>query len=192
MARYVLRRVLQTIPVLFFASVLVFLLIHFLPGDPALALLGDNATQEMIDAMREKLGLNEPLHIQYLLWIGRVLQGDLGVSVRAAQPVADLIGMKVVATAQLVTAAFGLAVLISFPLGTLGALKPHSWLDRFVMAYSSLAVALPNYFLGIILVLLFAVRLGWLPASDGIMPRWSARRKNGRSGRGDFWPLAIT
>ncbi len=82
MGRYVARRLLQTIPVLIAASVLVFLLIHFLPGDPALALLGDNATQEMIDAMRQKLGLNEPLYVQYGIWVVRLVQGDLGVSVR--------------------------------------------------------------------------------------------------------------
>jgi ABC-type dipeptide/oligopeptide/nickel transport system permease component len=165
MGRYVARRLLQTIPVLIGASVLVFLLIHFLPGDPALALLGDNATQEMIDAMRQKLGLNEPLYVQYGIWVGRLLQGDLGTSVRAGQPVADMIGMKIVATAQLVTAAFLLSVLISFPLGILGAIKPHSWLDRFSMAYSSINVALPNYFLGIVLVLIFSVRLNWFPSS---------------------------
>jgi peptide/nickel transport system permease protein len=165
MGRYVLRRVLQTIPVLIFSSVLVFLLIHFLPGDPSMALLGDNATQEMIDTLRQQLGLDQPLYVQYGIWVGRLLHGDLGISLRAGKPVADLIGSKIIATGQLVTAAFLLSVVISFPLGILGALKPHSWLDRFAMAYSSINVALPNYFLGIVLVLIFAVRLGWLPSS---------------------------
>lgn len=170
MGRYVTRRLLQTIPVLIAASVLVFLLIHFLPGDPALALLGDNATQEMIDAMRQKLGLNEPLYVQYGIWVGRLVQGDLGVSVRGGLQVSDLIGMKVIATAQLVTAAFLLSVLISFPLGIWAALKPHSWPDRFIMAISSLGVALPSYFLGIILVLIFSLRLDWLPSSGYVKP----------------------
>ena len=165
MGRYVLRRILQIIPVIVVASVLVFLLIHIIPGDPVVALVGPDAPIEAIEAMRAKIGLDKPLYVQYAIWMGRILQGDFGVSYRSGLPVSELIWLKAIATAQLVTAAFFIAVVISFPLGILGALKPRSWLDRFVMSYSSINVAFPNYFLGILLVLFFAIRLDWLPSS---------------------------
>lgn len=169
MLSYIVRRTLQTIPVIVAASVLVFLLIHFLPGDPAIAILGENATQEMVAAMREKLGLNEPLHVQYFLWAGRMLQGDMGTSIRGGHQVSALLKMKMVATGQLVGAAFLLSMIISFPVGITSALKQGSTFDHVATTIGSFFISVPNYFLGVLLVLIFALRLDWLPSS-GYVP----------------------
>ena len=165
MARYVLERVLQTIPLFLVASVLVFFMIRILPGGPVVALLGEDASLETVEAMRDHLGLDRPLHVQYLIWIRQCLRGDFGVSFLSNMPVVELLRLKFLATAQLVAGAFVVAATISLPLGILSAVKRGSWLDRFAMAYSAVGIAMPSYWLGILLVLLFGVRLRWLPTS---------------------------
>ena len=168
MGRYVLARLLRSIPLLLGASVLVFMIIHMLPGDPVFALATDRATPETIEAMRKAMGLDKPLVTQYFLWMSRLLRGDMGKSYISKLAVSDLLWLKFKATFQLVSASFILAIIISFPLGILAATRPRSALDRFAMAFSGLGIAIPPYWSGILLVLLFAVYLGWLPSSGYI------------------------
>lgn len=165
MRTFILRRLVQAIPVLLITSILVFLLIYLIPGDPATVILGPNATPEQTDALREKMGLEDPLYIQYFRWLGKVLQGDFGVSFRNQYPVGQLIALKLKATIELTIAAALFAVLVAFPLGLLGAVYRGTWFDRFFNAVTGLAYATPGFWIGILLILVFGIQLRWLPAS---------------------------
>ncbi len=166
---YLARRLLQALPVMFLASVPVFLVIHLAEGDPVLMLLGVEATTETIEAMRERLGLDQPLWQQYVSWISGILVGDFGRSVMSDFTVAELLVRRIPATLTLALVAIVMAILISFPLGTYAALRRGRWLDHFVTAITSVAIAIPHFWLGILFVLLFAVKLNWLPAG-GYVP----------------------
>src|SRR5438132_4421162 len=151
MGIYVLRRLLQAVPVLVLASAAIFLMLRLIPGDPAMVILGSDAQPEQIAAIRQELRLNEPLPIQYLAWLGRVMQGDLGYSYRTHYPVAELILGKLPATLELTAGGFAVALLIGLPLGTLAALRPESWLARAVGWYAGLGLAVPSFWFGILL-----------------------------------------
>ncbi|MEZ4862625.1 MAG: ABC transporter permease [Caldilineaceae bacterium] len=168
MTAYILRRLLQTIPVLVLSSILVFALIRLIPGDPALVIAGPDALPEQVAAVRERLGLDQPIWVQYLIWARRVLQGDLGVSVLNSFPVAELIWLKFGATLQLTLGATVVSLLISFPLGILSAVRRGSWIDRAASIFMALTYAIPTFWLGILLVLLFALQLRWLPPSGNV------------------------
>lgn len=170
MGRFILSRLLQAIPVLLMASVLVFLLIHFIPGDPAYAILGDNATPKEIEAVRARLGLDRPLYVQYGVWIGNVLQGDLGVSQINKFPVGRLIWIKARATVELTLGAMLVATVIAFPVGIVSAIRRGSPLDRITTVMVSFFYAVPTFWLGILLVTFIALRLGWLPPSGRVDP----------------------
>lgn len=171
MARYVFLRLLQLLPVLLLASVGVWLMIYLIPGDPAIALLGADVTPEQIARARERMGLNRPLPVQYALWLGRVAQGDLGVSYLSGIPVRTMLAQRVPVTAQLTVASLVVALVIAAPLGILSAVRPRSWIARWVTGYNALAMAVPTFWLGILLVLLFGLTLKWLPTS-GFVPIW--------------------
>jgi peptide/nickel transport system permease protein len=171
MGRYVLIRLAQLLPVLFLASVAVWLMIYLIPGDPALALLGPDVTPEQLDRARERMGLHRPLPVQYALWLGRVAQGDLGVSYLSGVPVHRLLAQRIPVTLQLTVASLVVALGVAAPLGILSAIRPRSWIARAVTGYNALAMAIPTFWLGILLVLLFALTLRWLPAS-GFVPVW--------------------
>lgn len=163
MLPYTLKRLLQAVPVLILSTIFVFLLLHLSPGDPALNLLGVDAAPEEIEAVRSKLGLDKPLPVQYGIWLGNVLKGDLGTSFIHRRPVAELIGQRLLATVQLALAAILIAILLSFLLGVVSAMcanKPVDWLINGVTAG---VIAAPNFWLGILGILLFAVVLKWLP-----------------------------
>lgn len=168
MTSYILRRLFQTIPVLFVASILVFLIIYLIPGDPATISLGPNATPDQIAAVRAKMGLDQPLVVQYVNWLGRVLRGDLGESFRNRFPVADLIWRKLPATIELTIAAILVAMLIAFPVGMLSAFYRGRWLERLLDLFTGLAYATPTFWVGILLILIFGIQLRWLPASGYI------------------------
>jgi peptide/nickel transport system permease protein len=167
---YIIRRVLQSIPLLLVATVLVFLMLRLLPGDPAIDIAGTRASQETIQALRAQMGLDKPLPVQYIIWMGHLLQGDMGRSYINNFPVSYLLVLKFKATLQLVGMSFVLAMLISFPLGILAALRHGSTLDRIALVFSGLGIAVPPYWSGILLVLVFAVGLGWLPSSGFAPP----------------------
>jgi peptide/nickel transport system permease protein len=150
-------------------SVLVFSLIHLVTGDPVRLALGTRYSQESYDALRERNGLDLPLVEQYFRWVGRALTGDLGVSFRSGDPVTGLIAERLPATLTLAFAAILLALLIAVPLGTLSALRPRSITDRLATVVSQIGISVPDFWLAIVLILVFAGTLGWLP-SGGYVP----------------------
>jgi len=160
---FILRRLLQAVPVVFLASVGVFLLLHLLPGDPAQMMAGSDATPETLAAMRQDLGLNEPLPIQYWVWLQHVLRGDLGKSILSKIPVSTLMMQRAPATLELAVAGEILTIVIGIPLGVLAAIKQRSRIDLGITSFISLGLAIPSFWLGILLIILFAVVLGWMP-----------------------------
>lgn len=170
MTAYIAQRILQTIPVLLLATIPIFLVLHLAPGDPAQLLAGTDATEQDVENIREAMGLNDPLLTQYLRWMGNVLTGNLGTSMfMLGTDVEDLILSKMVPTFELAFVATVLAVLISVPLGVLAALKPGGITDRSAIGAGTVAIAIPNFWLGILLILLFSQLLRWLPAGGRVV-----------------------
>jgi peptide/nickel transport system permease protein len=163
------KRVLSAIPVLFIVSVMVFLMLQLLPGDPATVILGQEATPEAIAAMRETLGLNKPLIIQYLDWIAKVLQGNLGNSLIDGTPVNQLIAERLPATLELIIGAFTVAMLIAFPAGIIAAARQNKLLDHVCTFIALTGMSIPHFWLGMMFIIFFSVKLGVLPAS-GYVP----------------------
>ena len=165
MGRYILRRLLQLVPVLLGISLLVFIFLHLIPGDPAVTMLGDRATPDAVEKLRERMGLNEPLPLQYLSFLGNLLTFDLGNSIFTGVPIAEEIRLRWPATFELSVTAMLIALVIGIPAGVLAAVKKNSWIDNLTMTGSLLGVSMPVYWLGLLLVYLFAVNLQWLPPS---------------------------
>lgn len=165
MERYIVRRILNLIPVLFGISLLVFLFLHLIPGDPAVVLLGESATPEQVEAVRERLGLNEPLPIQYLDFVGSLLHLDFGRSILTGFPIIEEIKVRWPATFELSVAAMLIALVVGIPAGVVAAVRRNSIVDNVTMSGSLLGVSMPVYWLGLLLVYLFAVNLKWLPPS---------------------------
>ncbi|MFS8535173.1 MAG: ABC transporter permease [Limnochordales bacterium] len=165
MAQFVLKRLLMLVPVVLGVSVIVFGLLYLTPGDPALLMLGEHAPQEQYLALREKLGLDLPVHIQYLRWLGRALQLDLGDSIRSSRPVTEEIATRLPATAELAVLAVLVATLIGIPAGVISATRPNSWLDNILTVLALAGVSMPVFWQGLMLIIIFSVYLGWLPPS---------------------------
>jgi ABC-type dipeptide/oligopeptide/nickel transport system permease component len=166
MLAYVLNRLAQLVPVLVGCSLIVFLALQFLPGDAAQALLGEREyTQEDYLAMRQYLGLDEPLHVQYFKYLGHVLQGDFGRSVRTHEKVLPAILERIPASLALALASLLVALVIGIPAGVLSAVRPYSRIDQGSMIGALFGVSVPNFWLAIMLILIFSLYLGWLPAS---------------------------
>ncbi len=163
MTKYLARRLIESIPVIVGVSVLVFMLLHLIPGDPATTILGERATQENVDALRERLGLNRPLYEQYFIWVGNMLQGDLGYTVRGNIPVADEISSRFPATIELAVSALIIAVIAGVPIGILSAIKRNSIIDTASMFGALFGVSIPIFVLGLLLIFLIGVELEWLP-----------------------------
>jgi len=173
MIGYILRRLLQMIPVLLLASIAIWAMIYAVPGGPVGMLVGENATPEQVAAARAQLGLDRPVLIQYLDWLGRALQGDFGDSLHSRTPVMELIGQRLPATLQLAAAATVVSLAVGVPVAILSAMHPNSWLDRSLSAWNALALGVPTFWLGILLILLFAVYLRWLPSASAHVPFWT-------------------
>jgi peptide/nickel transport system permease protein len=171
MLSYVLRRILIAIPTLILVSVFVFMLQKLLPGDPVLVMAGEERDPEVLAYLREQYRLNDPLIVQYFHWVGNVLQGDLGMSLRTRQPVATLIADKLPVTIQLAVMAMIIAFLIGIPAGILSAVRKGTLTDYVANVIALSGLSIPNFWLGIMLILLVSVNLGWLPAS-GYEPIW--------------------
>lgn len=169
MLAFIGRRILIAIPTVILISVFVFALQHLLPGDPILVMAGEERDPAVIEALREKYRMNDPIPVQYLAWAGAALQGDLGISLRTQQPVLELIGEKLPVTIQLAVMALIIAILIGIPAGVLSAYKKGTWIDWLANIVALSGLSVPNFWLGIMLILLVSVKLGWLPAS-GYMP----------------------
>jgi peptide/nickel transport system permease protein len=163
MGRYILRRLLQAIPVIFFSTFLVFLVIHLIPGDAAAVLAGPNATAEALTAIRKDMGLDQPLLVQYFVWVGHLLQGDLGRSTLSGQPIVKLLQARAPATIELTLAAMVMSMLIAVPLGILSATHVRGRLEWLISTVQSLWLAIPNFWAGILAIIIFSLILRWLP-----------------------------
>jgi peptide/nickel transport system permease protein/oligopeptide transport system permease protein len=174
MARYVLGRVAQLIPVLLLVSALVFAIMHIVPGDPAELMLagaeGGAITPQRLAELRQQMGLDEPLLVQYGRFVAGAVTGDLGQSVRYRVPVTGLILERFTPTLQLSLAGLALSVLIGVPLGIAAAIRPNSRLDLLAMGAASLGAAMPIYWVGLVLILLFSFQLGWFPPAGADSP----------------------
>lgn len=170
MGKFLIKRILSVIPVLFVVSVTVFLLVHLVPGDPAAAMLGDMATEADIAALRERMGLNRSLPEQYLVWIGNLLHGDFGVSVSANSSVFSLIVSHLQPTVFLALYSLLIASFIAIPLGMIAAKKKGAAVDHGVTVISLAGISMPSFLLGLFLMLIFSVRFRWFPVSGYVPP----------------------
>jgi len=168
--KFLPRRLLQLVPTLFLVSVIIFSLQQLLPGDPALVMAGEERDPAVIEQIRKQYRLDQPLPVQYVHWVGNVLTGNLGESMRIKQPVAELIAAKLPVTVQLATMAMLFALAIGIPAGILSAVKKGSAWDVGANVFALWGLSTPNFWLGIMLIFLFSVKLGWLPASGFVSP----------------------
>ncbi len=162
---YLVRRLLQMVPLLLGVSVLGFALMHLAPGGPtALYTLNPNVTAEDIERIEEAFGLNEPLPVQYLTWAGNMFSGDFGNSFRGGAPVRDLVVERIPATVQLMGTAYAVAIVVGFAVGTLGALRQYSVFDYLATGGALIALSIPTFWFGLMVIFVFAERLGWIPS----------------------------
>ena len=177
MAAYIFRRLIATIPVLVVVAIFVFLLLHLTPGDPASVIAGDYASPEDVERIRERLGLNKPLHIQFFGWTERLLHGDLGTSIFSQLPVSHLIAQRIEPTIALALTTIIFAVTIAVPLGVLAAWKSGTWIDRSVMIFAVLGFSVPIFVIAYSMIWGFSIKLHWFPVQgyksifkDGFIP----------------------
>jgi peptide/nickel transport system permease protein len=169
MGRYVARRALQSVIVLLGVSVVVFALVHLVPGDPIRTSLGTRFDQATYDALRERAGFDLPLPVQYAQWLGNAVTGDLGVSFRSGRPVTSVVVGRLPATIGLALASLVVALAIAIPLGILSAVRSGSWTDYVATVFSQIGISVPDFWMGVLFILLFSLTLGWLPPS-GYVP----------------------
>jgi peptide/nickel transport system permease protein len=167
---YIVRRILAIVPVLFLVSCITFLMLYLVPGDPVDALMAQTQgtiTPEERAAIREQLGLNEPIPVRYVHWLTRAVQGDLGTSISSGQPVVKLILSRLPSTLELAFVGVGIAIVFGFALGTLAALNRGKLIDTLTMSIAMTGVSMPSFWLGLLLLLAFAVKLHWFPVISG-------------------------
>lgn len=165
MRTYIIKRFLFIIPVIFGASILVFLLLQLSPGDPALLLAGERATEERIERIRNEWGLHHPAYIQYFFFVGRLMRGDLGMSITQRRPVTQLLRLALPITVELGIAAFIISLIIGIPTGIISAARHGTLADQVALIIALIGVSLPQFWLGILLMYFFSVRLRWLPTT---------------------------
>ena len=171
MALYVIRRLLQLIPVLLIVSLIVFFIVHLIPGDPVAVMLGpDQRDPEQYEALRRDLGLDQPVHVQYVRWLVRVAHGDLGQSLRSKRPVFDVILERYPATVYLAIASLLLGIVIAIPAGTLAAVRQNTRYDYGAMIFALFGISVPNFWFALLLILTFGIYLRWLPTIGYIAP----------------------
>lgn len=170
MTRYIVRRLVLTVPVLLLVTVIVFVLINLIPGDPALVFIGGEAGQEAVEALRRQMGLDRPLFVRYVLWLNRLIRGDLGKSVRDGRPVMDVLLLKLPVTVELAVVSLTVAWAIAIPAGVLAAWKRRSVIDYTATTVALAGISIPNFWLGIMLIYSFAVNLRLLPPSGYVEP----------------------
>ncbi len=172
MTGYIIRRLFQLLPVLLIASVGIWAMIYAVPGTPIGAIVGENGTQEQIQAAIERLGLDQPVMVQFWNWFRNAIFGDFGFSTQSRQPVLDIIVQRIPATVQLGTGAILIGLILGIPVAVISAVYPGSWIDRSLSGWSALALGVPTFWLGILLILLFSVHLNWLPSASGYVSFW--------------------
>ena len=163
MLKFFGQRLLAIIPVLLVVAIVVFLILRLTPGDPAAVIAGNNATNDDIDRIRIQLGLNKPVFMQFFIWIGNVLQGDLGYSFYLNKPVTELLAQRIEPTLSLAAGTMLIAICVAVPLGTLAAWRMGGWLDRLLSGFSVLGFSVPVFVIGYLLIYVFAIRLDWFP-----------------------------
>ncbi|MFA5027492.1 MAG: ABC transporter permease [Candidatus Methylomirabilota bacterium] len=171
MILYVLRRLLGVVPVLALVAITSFLLVYLVPGDPAMVMLGSDATPEQLQMLRTQMGLDRSLPEQFVLWAGQALRGNLGESFFLGRPVTQALLERLPATMQLAVLSLFFSLLIGIPTGIVAAVRQNSWWDQVVMVTAMGGISIPSFWLGLALILLFSVQLGWLP-SGGYVPLW--------------------
>ena len=176
---YILKRILATIPVMVIVAIFVFLLLRLTPGDPAAILAGDAATPAQLERIRDSLGLNDPLLVQFGTWMGQLLRGDLGTSLLSNTSVAGMIGDRLGPTLNIALMTIVISVALAVPMGVIAAWRHRSWVDFLVMSFSVLGFSVPVFVIGYILIQIFAIDLKWVPVqgykspTDGIGPFFS-------------------
>ena len=170
MGRLVLRRFLATIPVLLLVSAGVFALIHLTPGDPIDAMMAESVDATVKAHLRKELGLDQPLHLQYLAWMGRILHGDLGRSIRNQEPVIENVGRRIRPSLQLAGLAMAISLVVATPVGILSAARRNTAVDRFGTSFALFGICMPNFLIALLLIFVFGVTLRWLPISGYIDP----------------------
>lgn len=168
MLKYVLKRIVMIIPVVLAVSFIVFFIMDFVPSDPAVTVLGDGATEQQIEYYRETHGLNDPLPVRYVRYMAGIAKGDLGTSYAQNRPVWDIFFEKFPNTFKLAIASVIVTVLLSIPLGILAAVKNNTWIDTICSTLSFVGLAMPNFWLGLLLIILFSVNLHWLPSTGAV------------------------
>jgi peptide/nickel transport system permease protein len=162
---YAVKRILQIIPVLLIVTVLIFVMIRMIPGDPALAMLGEKGSPAAVEAMRHKMGLDKPLIAQYFVFLGSLIHLDLGTSSYYSMPVASLILQKIVVTIFLTVVATAMTVIISFPLGYIAGVNGDNCKSKIINALSLITISLPSFWVGLLLLIVFGLKLGWFPVA---------------------------
>ena len=170
MARFVARRLAFSLPVLLGVTVLIYVLLWFAPGDPALSTLGIYATPQQLETLREQLDLDKPIYVLYVRWLGQIVRGDFGVSMITKEYVSTLLGHSLSITAQLTAVAMAMVLLIAFPTGIISAVKRNSLSDTFSRIFSLLGISMPNFWLALLLITFVAVGLGWFPPGGYVSP----------------------
>jgi peptide/nickel transport system permease protein len=170
MKEYIFRRLVLLVPTVLGVTVIVFLMMHFIPGDPVALLLGDYYTEATAAAIRAQYGLDKPLHIQYFLWLKRLFVGDWGSSIIANRPIFDDLMRRLPITLELIILSMAFALLIAIPAGVIAALRPYSWRDYGAMTTALIGVSVPEFFMGILLILFFSLLWGILPAVGYVPP----------------------
>lgn len=165
MKKYLLKRLTTLIPVLFVVSLVIFTLIHLTPGDPARIMLGAEASEENVNALREAMGLNDPLPVQYVKWLGDIFHGDLGDSIFMDQPMTEILAEHMAPTFTLTIYALLFSLIVAIPLGILAAKKRGTVTDSVIEGLSMCGISIPSFLLGLFLILIFTVKLGWLPVA---------------------------
>ena len=170
MLRHILARLILMIPVIFFISVMVFTMMHLIPGDPAYVMLGEEASPEAVEALRKELGLDRSIPVQYMEWMKAALQGDLGRSIRNNEKILDAILDRLPVTAYLAMSAVVFSILIALPAGIIAGVKPKSLMDVAATILAMGGIAMPSFWLGILLIFFFAFKLEWLPIMGYVSP----------------------
>jgi len=167
---YIIRRMIATIPVVMVVMLFTFTLLRIAPGDPAALIAGVEATEEQIEAIRDSLGLNRPIHLQLFIFFRDSLIGDFGNSITSGKPVLELVIKRLVPTLSLAFLSEAFAVLLAVPMGVIAAWRANTWIDRSVMAFSTIGFSIPLFFLGFLMIILFGVKLHWFPVAGYVAP----------------------
>src|SRR3989441_4515459 len=179
MSRLVLRRLGATVPVLLLVTAGVFLLLHLTPGDPIDVMMAESVDATVKETLRRELGLDRPLHVQYVAWMGRLLRGDLGRSIRNGEPVIESVSRRLRPSLELAFCAMAISLVIAFPLGIMSAIRRNTTIDRAGATFALFGICMPNFLLALLLIFLFGVTLRWLPISgytDPLEEPWNGLR----------------